>query len=389
MRDFWYPYGNFSLFDSGLVKGEIAYSLYQLGLFASYWWIFWIAAQRRLLASSLAALGLLAAEPIIGEFFRYGLALALALAYTCIDPHGPPRLRLACRVVFGLLVTVGLFLDPTLVGYAALGVAILLVVDVVRAWRLGISWWSTRLAADFVIPIAGLVVVSVVALLRGQFDAFVELYLTLQETAAYSAVPTTLMTSIRSALDLSVLTIWIPSVLFGVGLFARLITPSSFLGHGLPSRLLVIGAVAAPLLLKHAVRMAPTQLLLFPVLAAALVLLWASARRSAWATTGMLAGIATSVVLAYPGPERIWTDVTEFPTTVVGNIELLLFDREELAEARSERFADERFASYPQELNLAADLRNRRVVRDDAGSLRLGGCTRPVHCCSNSGHPGK
>ena len=89
MRDFWYPYGNEVVFESGLVTGPALLGMFQLALLAAYWWIFWNSAGRRLLASSLALLALLAVQPVVGEFFRYGLGLAIALAYTCIDPNRP------------------------------------------------------------------------------------------------------------------------------------------------------------------------------------------------------------------------------------------------------------------------------------------------------------
>ena len=229
MKDFWYPYGNFSVFESGLVKGEIASALYRLSLFAAYWWIFWIAAQRRLVASSLAALGLLAAEPIIGEFFRYGLALAIALAYTGIHPLGPPRLNRAARIVLGRWSRLGcsstrsssatppsesaLYSLSTSFGDGGLDPVV-----------------GTAACCRLALPLGGLVAISALAALRGQLNNLVELYTTLEESSAYSAFPTTLLFGLRSALDVSVLMVWLPPVLLGVGLVGRLTTPGSFLG---------------------------------------------------------------------------------------------------------------------------------------------------------------
>ena len=54
----------------------------------------------------------------------------------------------------------------------------------------------------------------------------------------------------------------------------------------------------------------------------------------------------------------------DLPATIVDDVELLLFDRDELVRARAGRFADERFACYPPELAVAADLRSRGVQSD-------------------------
>jgi hypothetical protein len=371
MADFWYPYGNFVVFDSGLVTGPVAYGAYQFAFLAAFGWIFWIAATRRLLASSLALLALLAIQAIVGEFFRYGLGLAIALAYTCIDVDGPPQLRLASRLVFGSLAVLGLFLDPLLVAHAAVGVAVMLAVDMWRGRRRGLRWWARRLGADFALPAAGLVAAVLVAAVRGQLDGALDLYLSLQGSTIYSAEPTRLMRGLRSALDPVVLAVWLPSVLVAVGLFARLTTPNAVLRHGLASRLLVIGAAAAPLLLKHAVRPAPTQILLFPAIALVIVLIWASAWRRAWPAVGLLGGLGVSVALAYPGPDLVVESIKDLPSRVAYDV-TLPFDDDKLDRARADRFSDERFASFPQELAVASDLRARPELDDDTVLFVLG-----------------
>ena len=372
MNDFWYPYGNFSIFETGLLKGKIAFGLYQLTLFAGFWWVFWISAGRRLFASSAAALALLAAEPMVGELYRYGLALVIALAYTCIDPEASPRTRRLTRLVFGLLVTLGLFLDPILVGYAAVGVLVLLVVDLARRHQLGFRWWFGRLTADFGLPAIGLVAAATVAALRGQLDAFVELYTSLGPSAVYSAEPAPLRVGLDAALEYTAVMIWLPAVMLAVGLFGRLTTSSPTLAHGLASRLLVTGCVAIPLLLKHVVRTTPTQPLLIVLVGLMLVLLWASAYPSAWPAVGALCGLAVSLTMAYPGPERIRDELKELPAVVASDLRLLLLDRHELRNARNERFTEERFAAYPNEVMLARDIRSRPEVRDDTSLYILG-----------------
>jgi hypothetical protein len=371
MKDFWYPYGNFWLFHAAMLKGVIALAIYQLVLFAGFWWVFWVVAGRRLVPASAAALGLLAAQPIVYEFARYGLGLLIALAYACIDPHAR-RIREEPRLVFAALTTLGLFFDPVLVGYAAFGVAALLAVDLAKEWRLGAGWWARRLAADFALPVVGLILVAVVLLARGQLAAFVDLYTSLGLHAVYSAEPTVMMAGLRTAFDLTTMVAWIPAVLFSVGLFIRLVSDRGSSGYMLGSGLIVIGAVALPLLLKHSLRTIAPQLLLFPVVATILLLLWGSLRPSRWYAVGALSGLATAALIGFGGPEHVVDRVRELPGRVYDDARIVLTDREARDQARAARFADARFAAYPEEMKVASALRERPRPRDDTDVYVLG-----------------
>jgi hypothetical protein len=371
MKDFWYPYGNFWLFHASMLKGAIALAMYQVVLFAGFWWVFWVAAGRRLLPASAAALGLLAAQPIIFEFARYGLGLLIALAYACIDPR-TERIRQPPRVVFAALTTLALFLDPALVGYAAFGVAALLAVDLAREWRLGGRWWARRLGADFTLPAAGLILVAVGLAARGQLEGFVDLYTSIGVHAIYSAEPTVMMAGLDTALAVTTMVSWVPPVLFGVGLFIRLVSDRTSSGYMLGSGLVVTGAVAVPLLLKHSLRTIAPQLLLFLVVATILLLLWGSLRPSRWYVVGALSGLAAAALIGFSGPERVLDGIRALPGRAYDDARIVLTNREARDEARAQRFADARFAAFPEEMSVAAALRERPRPRDDTDVYVLG-----------------
>jgi len=371
MKDFWYPYGNFSLFQAAMLKGAIALALYELVLLAGYAWVFWIAAERRVVPASAATLGLLVAQPIAYEFRRYGLGLLIALAYACIDQRDQ-RIREHGRLVFAALATLGLFLDPALVVYAAFGVAALIAVDLVKGWRLGRRWWARRLAADFALPSIGLILVAAVLLARGQLSSFVELYTSLGLHAVYSAEPTVLMDGLGTALDLTTIVVWIPPVLFALGLFIRFVDDRVPSGYMLGSALIVTGAVAFPLLLKHSLRTIAPQLQLIPVVATILLLLWASRWPAAWYPIGALSGLAIAVALGFNGPDRALGGIRELPDRVYEDAKILLVDREARNRARAARFADDRYAFFPDEVKVARALRKRPEPRDDTDVYVLG-----------------
>lgn len=371
MKDFWYPYGNFWLFHASMLKGVVALAIYQLFLFAGFWWIFWVAAGRRLLPASGAALGLLFAQPLIYEFARYSLGLLIALAYACIDPHAE-RIRQVPRIVFAALTTIGLFLDPVLVAYAAFGVVALLAIDLAREWRLGLRWWARRLAADFVLPVVGLILVAAVLVVRGQLEGFVDLYTSLGLHAVYSAEPTVMMAGLRTAFDLTTMVSWIPAVVLGIGVFIRLVSDRASSSYMLGSGLVVVGAVALPVLLKHSLRTIGPQLMLFPIVASILFLLWGSLRPSRWYAVGAISGLALAAAIGFGSPERVLDGVRALPARAVDDARIVLTDRDSVGGARAARFADARFAAYPEELRVAAALRERPRPRDDTDVFVLG-----------------
>jgi hypothetical protein len=372
MRDFWYPYGNSDVFASSLLTGPALYAVYEFILFLAFWWVFWVASDRRLAASSLAALGLLFAQPVIGEFSRYGLALCIALAFSCIDPDSEREYLRRGRIIFGLVTTMALFVEPILVVYAAVGVVTALIVDMFLARRRGVRWWLHRLAGDFAIPVCGLVAWVVTSALRGQLDGMVDFYLALGETSTYSAEPTPLDAGFGTALELSVLIIWMPAVFVAVGLFARLREGADRLEHTLGSRLLIIGAVAFPLIHKHAVRPLPTQLLLFLIVAGLLFLVAKPTWQRSPNVVAALGGLGLAAVLAFPGPRLAYNGLDELPGRVARSFDLVLSDRDAIARANDIRFGDARFVHFPQELAVAADLRPRLDPRRETNVYVLG-----------------
>lgn len=371
MRDFWYPYGNWDIFTASLLTGPVLYAAFQFLLLGAFWWIFWVVSGRRLVASSLATLGLLFAQPTVGEFPRYGLAVGVALAYTCIDPDGDSRRALVARGVFAGLAALALFLDPVLFLYAGAGIALLLVVDAIRGRKRGFGWWGRRLTADFAVPAAAVLLWIVFSALRGQLGGMVELYTSLSASAAYSALPTDLTRGIRSSLALDVLIVWVPAFLVAIGVFVRL-ARGQFMRHGLASRLIVLGAVGEVLLHKHAVRLFPIQMLLVPVVAAILLLLWANARDPSSNLVGALTGLAFAVAVALPGPALARDGIEALPERVFDAFDLVLTDRDDVRRANAARFAPSRFAGYPQELALAGALAPQLARRSDRNLFVLG-----------------
>ena len=84
-----------------------------------------------------------------------------------------------------------------------------------------------------------------------------------------------------------------------------------------------------------------------------------------------LGGLGLAVALAYPGPDQVVESVKDFPSRVAYGV-ALPFNQDELRRARDERFADERFTAYPQELAVAGDLRASAGLSGDSDIFVLG-----------------
>ena len=357
MRDFWYPYGN-SLVFHRFVDGAVILAAYRVVLALGFWWVFWVSSGRRVVATSAGAvLFVLLAFPALGSIDRYGLALLVALAYTAIDPDVADRRDLT-RLVFGVLVTIALFVEPVLVGYAAVGISAALVLDIVRGRRRGLAWWVRRAGRDLAMPAVAVALWCIVAGLRGQLPQTVALYRSLGVSAAYSAAPADLRSLMHDPVDLQSLMIWLIPGVVAVGIFLRLSEAATGLAHTLASRLVVTGATALPVLQKHAVRPAGDTLLLFPVTALALALV--TLRRAGRNHLVMAAavGSALAATLAFPGSRMVLQGAGALPARLPRDLRVLLLERRAVERAEAQRFAPERFASFDASA-VADDLRPR------------------------------
>lgn len=355
LRDFWYPYGNSILLDAPLVLGPVLTFALDSFIIVGYGLVFWHESARRLLPACLATAGLLLATTAIGEFRRYGLSLLVGLLYTTIDPEdrrwwSPPR------VVFSVAAGVALFLEPALLVYAGVGIAALLAVDLFRLRTRGLRWWARRLAVDCGGPAIAVVLWIVVTAARGQLGGFVDFYLGLGVSAAYSAEPTTLLQGDGALFRPAGVVLWAPAGILAVGLAARVTARAEESRHDVGSRLLVVGGVAVLLLQKHAVRQVPSQLMLFPVLAVALVLLVLWRRReSRWALGVAIGAVATALV-AQTSVQTMPDRIESLPSRVVADA-TGGGSAAELRQARAHRFDREHFSGYLQELAVADALR--------------------------------
>lgn len=357
MRDFWYPYGNTLVF-SRYIDGTVLFAIYYVILALGYGWVFWVASGRRVVATFFASLlFVLVVFPSVHGTYRYGLALLVALTYSAIDPDGEVGQRRLARIVFGVVFGLALFIEPVLVGYAAAGVGVAIGLDLVRGRNRGLVWWSSRLAGDFLLPAGIFMGWLLITGLRGQLPDTVALYRSLRQNAVYSAVPTDLRSFIDNPSGLEATMLWITPGLLAVGAFLRLTEHRSVLTPTLGSRLLVTAASAAPILQKHGVRPLGDPLLLFPLTAATLGLLSASARREhrSIAATGF--GLSLAVIIAFPGPTQALKRIPALPR-LIARAAPVVTDRSTITRASVERFSPDRFRAY-EESAVADDLRPR------------------------------
>ncbi len=261
MKDFWYPYDNDLIFDTGLLTGPMIYFLYQCVGILGYAWVFWRLSGRRVVLACLAVLGLAVAAPLIGEFPRYGFGFMISAIFCVVRATDAPRSRVWARLALTTVVAIAAFVEVDLLAYAAAGIAFVVIFEGAarirsspgmgprppgwRPWIASLLWDSTGPA---VAVGAALLLIGV----RGQLEGMIAFYGHPGTLDAYSAGGVPLLSGLVSLPSFLVLLVWFPAFTFGGAILLRWGVGSS--QALLASTLASLAGAGVVLLTKDAVR---------------------------------------------------------------------------------------------------------------------------------------
>jgi hypothetical protein len=353
MRDFWYPYGFDYLYHSSLVVGPILQYIVQLLVLAGLGRAAWVLAQRRWWPA-IAVVGLVTVVSS-ADITRYAIPVTVALLYAARD-RTVDRFQVG-DILFGLAVTLALFTEAPFVGYAALGVGAVVIVDLLE--QRGRSWrsWLRRFAHELIVPLAGAIAYVTALLMNGQFGESTGFLLTLRAQSAYGAAPLDLERALSDPLGPDFVVLVAPVVFVAWGSFARTRQDSRIRNAGL--YLLVVGAVSFAMLQKYLLRPA-TSILFFTALlgsVGAVAIAWRPIGRYRVIGAGLILGLVLSIATVGPELSGTWERTRTLPRRVWDNAALVLTKRDEVRRASAVRFGRQHFQQLPGERAVARDLR--------------------------------
>jgi hypothetical protein len=356
-RDFWYPYGGFSAFDQPAPVGTLSRAVYALALFWLFALAFYRASGRRV-GATCAATAVLIVGGWTGLFHalhRYLLAVDVLLSFlaigaTCAAGWG-------AYALFWFACSLALFFEPPQLVYAAPGIAIAVIFDLLDQ-----PVGDRRRIAAHLVRAAVVPVVAAVAFLawlwhRGQLEGFLAFNLALGDTAAYAALPTDVVFYARAPQSAAFLVLVTPCLLIGIGLFERL---RSGAGGGAASWRVPIGlgSVTTMMLQKFLVRPNEQQLAYLVPLALLSVVFLAPGRRSSAdrVVLGFILGAGVAAFVINGGTNAVAHRLIGAPARLVSGWSALR-DATWLQEVNRTAFAESRFVWFTEERALADRLR--------------------------------
>jgi hypothetical protein len=380
MKDFWYPYDNDLIFQTGLLSGPIIYFLYEFVGIAGYAWVFWRLSGRRVILSCLAVLGLAMATPLIGEFPRYGFALMISAVFCVVRSTPGPRARLWARVVLAAVVAIAAFIEADLLAYAGAGILAVIVLECAgviwpptedRAQSPGWGEWFVGLGKDLLGPAIAVAASVVVSALRGQLAGLVAFYGRPGTVTAYSGLGLPLFDGLRSLPSLDVVLVWAPAVALGVAVLLR--------WAGGPSTALLAPVLAASsgvgvvLLTKDAVRPLTQDLALVLLVALLACLVTAIASvldqptAGASLSVGIITGLLVAALVASGELTSLRSGIAAAPRSLFADTKAFLQPSGADRAAERQRFSSSHFEQYTSELALGQTIRP--LLRGGSSSL--------------------
>jgi hypothetical protein len=297
---------------------------------------------------------------------RYLLAPLVVLAYATAD-----RDSARGQVLFWASVALALFIEPPQLVYAGVSVAVILIVQAAERWGSSPGdfgrWLLGRLRDDFGVPAALLIVTLAVLAGTGQLGGVVGMYGRLGDAVAYSTWPAGLPKLALVPLPRIAMFMTCITALVAVGAYeyfqgaARRVYAEVIVG---------IGLVAFMVLQKHFMRWMDDQLLIFALIAAALLTAgWpAIRRRSDYVAWGLVFGTFIAMLAVRPAAATMLWSLADAPARSARSLGYVLNDAADARRVRAERFVAERFEIYRLERR-AADIINSRVSGSPASKI--------------------
>ena len=359
LRDFWYPYGDgAALFQLGVRIGPILLWLYDVVLLTLF---FMVVVRRWGVTAATVGTSILVMGHLYGmlpALERYLVPATIVLSYAAL-PRG--ELTASSRILFWSACGLAFFIEPPELVYAALPVGLIFGVDVWDRWGAGSSmkdWLLRRCWVDFGVVAVEVITFVVVLAYRGQLGGALEFYGRLSDAAAYSAWPTGLplvqVTGDSRALFVTLCS----TVMIALGVYELMRGGASRTEGG---ALAGLGVVSLMVLQKHFMRPMDAQLLLIPVVSLMVLgFTWPRVPRPAdLLVRGIILGAVVAALVAAPAAPAVLRQLVQAPSRLLSSIDFVTRQGGVAAAANAARFAEDRFAGFQAQREIAARLASR------------------------------
>jgi hypothetical protein len=351
MRDYWYPYGGYYLFELPAPWGLLLWALYRCWVFASLY-----VALDRLTGRPLAVCAF-TLFVFIGDglafpgVWRFLLVVLVALSYLTISSRHDNR----GRAFFWLTCAIVGIIEPVQLVSAGVAVGLIFALDVYQGRDWTFAAIGDRLLRDFGVPAAVLAFYVLLLLIAGQGRGLLDFYGNLGDATVYSAEPADLAGAARNPLSVQFLILATPFAALAIGLADRWRTgrPDPF-----ADSMIALGVVGIMMLQKHLVRPMDWQLFVVPCLIFAVYLIfwWGRVSLVGQALVGVTLGVAFAVLVQNGGLISIWYAGLNGPSRLASSLGVLLAPGNRVVEGNAQKYAPARFAALKEETALAAEL---------------------------------
>jgi hypothetical protein len=362
-KDFWYPYALSFAFDLISPWGGFLQYCVLLGLFGAFFYFVSIVSRSTFwVGTFLIVLMLFGGLPnhnvlIFPQPERHLFPFVICLTY--VAASGADRFRWMPIWPFWLVTCLGLVFEPSQVAYAALGVALVLIFDVVNKPVLERVKIGRRLIRDFAVPAAFLCILVSALAIGGVIRNVSDLYLEMGTISSYMAVPTSLHLGPESITERSFLFIVMPFILLALGIAEQLLTrdPSNYL----PKAVMAVGAVGIMQLQKHGVRPIDWALFYSSTIGVVLysVLLSRLIGKKITLLLGAMVAMSVAVFIQVGAISHSWQQVLNVAERFSDAAHVLTMNDNQLSAYRAGRFSSDRLKAFAEEDNLLNTLKSR------------------------------
>jgi hypothetical protein len=355
LRDFWFPYGGTWIFALPAPWGQLS----EASMHAAVYSVLFLALVRLcgIIPAIIILFTVLVCEGtlLMWAAWRYLLATNVVLSYVAI---GNERSRFHWgHLLFCIALSLTLFFAPEQTFYAAPAVLVLLLLDLVQRKTPVGGALVRRLAIEFILSFAFLVIYFTLISDFGELRAIVSFLLSLGAAAYSSAVPTSLADAMHWPFQVGLLLMAGPAALVGAGLYRRLSRTSST--PALDDVLMGLGLVGFMLFQKHLMRPVEWQFTT-PTLLAMLIWLVADPafRR---ARTAIVGGVAAGVLFwsidIGGAAGDTFRRALDAPVGAFNSIANLIRSAQVVAQARDDAYSAKRFSGFPSLIDIERQLR--------------------------------